>query len=277
MTAAIRQGTAAPEDMAFKAGTYAIEMEGISKTFGGTQALRDVDLRIQAGEIHGLIGPNGSGKTTLLRVLTGFLTPDTGTITLSGSTHSQGVTPREAAAAGLAQTFQRVALAEELTVAENILLGHDGASIPTPRKMLRHAMTGDRGGLGDAALQELVQILALLGLRSSADTPVAQLPLGHRRRVELARALMASPQVLVLDEPASGLDTHESEEMARILRRVHESRPITLLLVEHDIAVIRALSSRVAVLQLGEIIREGPADDVLSDERVRKAYLGTQA
>lgn len=252
--------------------SLAVEAVGLSKHFGGTRALDNVDIQVPAGRITGIVGPNGSGKTTFLKVLTGFLAPTAGTIRLFGATLPV-LDPVKVAAAGVAQTFQRVALAERMTVAENVMLALDGASHPTPRSLLLDLFGFDRG-LRGVRMEQVREALYATKLVGYADAPAGSLPLGIRRRVELARAIVGRPRMLLLDEPASGLDPRESAEMAEEILRLHQRQDLTIVVIEHDMSVIDRLCEQVVVLQFGEVLTAGPTAAVLRDERVREAYLG---
>lgn len=255
------------------AAPAALEATAVVKRFGGTKALAGVDLIAVRGEITGLVGPNGSGKTTMLKCLSGFLQPDSGQIRLFGE-RVENATPQLLARRGLTQTFQRVALGEEMTVAENVAIADDGHRMPWPARLVQDTLGRDTGLFGvDAAA--VLHALELTGLESYVDDLVAGLPLGIRRRVELARALAASPRLLLLDEPTSGLDVRESHEMADLIASVVNEGNLSVLIVEHDLAVIGALCSTLVVLEQGQVISRGPTADVLADERVRQAYLGS--
>ncbi|WP_156869472.1 ABC transporter ATP-binding protein [Sporichthya polymorpha] len=253
-------------------GGLAVQAVGLSKHFGGTRALNDVDIEVPVGRITGIVGPNGSGKTTFLKVLTGFLGPTAGTIRLFGEPLPV-LNPVAVAAAGVSQTFQRVALAERMTVAENVLLALDGASYSLPRTLLADVLGFDRG-LRGVRLDRVREALYITNLVGYADVLAGALPLGIRRRVELARAIAARPRMLLLDEPASGLDPRESAEMAEEILLLHQRQDLTIVVIEHDMSVIDRLCEQVVVLQFGEVLTAGPTAAVLRDERVREAYLG---
>lgn len=250
----------------------ALEVRGLSKHFGGTKALHDVTFDVAQGSLTGLVGPNGSGKTTTLRCLSGFLRPNAGSIRLFGEPIER-LTPQAASRRGVAQTFQRIVLAEDMTVAENLLLACDGARLRWPRRLLMDACGFDQG-LQGTQLGEVLGALERTGLESYADEQVGSLPLGVRRRVEIARALAVRPRLLLLDEPLSGLDTAESKEMAAVIAQIHIEEGVTVLVVEHDLVAISTLCTDLVVLDFGEVLAAGETASTLADPAVRDAYLG---
>lgn len=256
-----------------EAGTTIIGVDSLTKRFGGTTALDEVSFDVRRGAVTGVIGPNGSGKTTLLKCLSGFLRPDGGTVSVDGS-DATGLSPERLFAKGIVQTFQRVALAEDMTVSENVLLGGDGRRIGRPRRLL-HDLFGLDAGLQGTDSSGLLAALGQTGLEAYADELVGKLPLGIRRRVELARALVARPRVLLLDEPASGLDARESAEFVGLVADVRRETPdLTLLIVEHDLSVIAGVCDQLVVLDFGQLVASGGVEETFADERVRRAYLG---
>lgn len=251
----------------------AIRVRGLTKRFGGTTALDDVGFDIRRGRVTGVIGPNGSGKTTTLKCLSGFLQPDAGTIHFDGQP-TAGSPPGRLFQLGVVQTFQRVALAEDMTVAENVMLGDDGRRISRPRRLLAD-LVGMDSGMRGVDVRALIDVLGRTGLEAYTDELVGKLPLGIRRRVELARSLVARPRVLLLDEPASGLDGRESSEFIDVLAAVRRSDPeLTLVIVEHDLEVIAGVCDDLVVLDFGQLIAAGGVEETFADERVRAAYLG---
>lgn len=246
-----------------------LRARGVAKTFAGITALNEVDLDVADGEIVGLIGPNGAGKTTLFNCLLGMLKPDRGTITFRDHDLTRIPTYRRARL-GIGRTFQRVELFSGLTVREHLLVAE-------------RARRGDGRlwkdviGRGRSTAEEQRRAqgtLELLGLERDADRPVEALSLGRARLVEMGRALMTDPPLLLLDEPSSGLDLHETQELAAVLRQVNAERGSAILLVEHDVAMVRELVSRVFVLDFGTMIASGSTAEVFADAAVRKAYLG---
>jgi branched-chain amino acid transport system ATP-binding protein len=241
----------------------------VTKTFAGITALNDVSLEVGAGEIVGLIGPNGAGKTTFFNCLLGLLRPDGGTITFDGKDLTRVPTHRRARL-GIARTFQRIELFVGMTPREHFLIAD---RIRSGKGALWKDMI--HKGVPTAAEQERAQeTLDLLGLTPVADRVVESLSLGIGRLVEIGRALMTLPRVVLLDEPSSGLDRAETAELERTLLSVHKERGIAILLVEHDVDLVRHFVERVYVLDFGTLIASGPTDEVFADSAVRKAYLG---
>lgn len=252
----------------------AIALRDVTKRFGGTLALDSVSFEVAARTVTGILGPNGSGKTTSLKTMSGFVAPDEGDVTLLGE-RVNGRPPQERFELGLVQTFQRVALAEDMTVAENVIIGLDGHRLKRPRRMLQDMFGADHSGLAGVDLGPVFDVLAATGLEPFVDEMVGNLPLGVRRRVELSRALMARPTVLLLDEPASGLDVAESEEFIGVLTNVKQRSPeLTMVIVEHDLEVVAGVCEQIIVLDFGKVIASGDIRSVFADEMVRSAFLG---
>ena len=243
--------------------------ENVTVRFAGITALDDVSLQVAEREVVGLIGPNGAGKTTLFNCLFGMLRPDRGTVRFGG-TPIGGLPTHRRARLGIGRTFQRIELFPGLTVREHLLVAER-----TRRRKV--ALWKDVFGAGRADADERSRIdatLDLLDLTGEADRPIEALSLGHGRLVEVGRALMTEPRLLLLDEPSSGLDRSETRALAATLRVVHENRGTAMLLVEHDLDMVLDLVGRIYVLDFGTMIAAGPADEVLRDAKVRKAYLG---
>jgi branched-chain amino acid transport system ATP-binding protein len=246
-----------------------MSVTGVTKSFGGIAAVRDVTFAIERGESVGLVGPNGAGKTTLFNCICGQLRPDHGTITLGGTVLG-GLPTYQRARLGIGRTYQRVEVFSDMTVREHLLVaerarGGEGRlwrdlchrSAPTPSELARVA-----------------EVLDLVDIADRADIPVSALGLGSCRLVELARALVADPILLLADEPSSGLDVTETEELAHVLRTLQRERGMTVLLVEHDLQMVANVVDRAIVMDLGEVIARGTFDEVMADAHVRHAYLG---
>jgi branched-chain amino acid transport system ATP-binding protein len=243
--------------------------QGVSKTFAGITALDGVSLDVDPGEIVGLIGPNGAGKTTFFNCLLGVVKPDGGTVTFEGRDLSRVPTYRRARL-GIGRTFQRIELFSGMTPREHFLVTErvrNGRGALWKDALFRGRPSADENARADAMLD-------LLGLVGVADRPVESLSLGVGRLVEIGRALMTAPKLVLLDEPSSGLDRHETEVLAAKLRAVQSERQIAILLVEHDVDFVRSLVQRVFVLDFGTLIAAGPTTDVFADDAVRRAYLG---
>jgi branched-chain amino acid transport system ATP-binding protein len=243
--------------------------EGITKRFSGITALDDVSLDVDEGEAVGLIGPNGAGKTTFFNCLLGLLRPDAGRVMFRDADITRVPVYRRARL-GFARTFQRVELFAGMSVRDHLLVA-ERARLGTGR-FWKDVLNFSKPSPEENARTD--RTLALLGLDDVADSPVEALSLGRARLVEVGRALMTEPKLLLLDEPSSGLDAGETEALADTLRDVQAERGTAVLLVEHDVEFVRTFSSRLFVLDFGNLIASGPTAEVLADDAVRRAYLG---
>ena len=249
-----------------------LEVSGVSKRFGGVQAVSGVSFRLRQGMIKAVIGPNGAGKTTLFNMVSGFSTPDRGTITFGGHP-IHGCRPHQVAARGISRTFQNIRLFEHLSALENVMVG----------RHLR-GRAGFLAGMFDlgwarreatAMRGRALEVMAFLGIEALADAEATSLAYGQQRAVELARALASDPALVLLDEPAAGLNMRETRDLAGLITRIRD-RGVTVLLVEHDMSLVMETCDEVLVLSYGEKIAEADPQTVQRDPQVVKVYLGEE-
>jgi branched-chain amino acid transport system ATP-binding protein len=247
-----------------------LSAQGISKRFGGVQALADVSFTIASGEIYGLIGPNGAGKTSLFNVLTGIYPPDGGEFAFDGAPLA-GLKPHEVAARGIARTFQNIRLFANLSALENVMIGrHVRTHATVFGAIVRDRRTRDEER---AIARRAYELLEYVGVHRRANDLAKHLAYGDQRRLEIARALATEPKLLALDEPAAGMNATETATLRRLLEEIRRDGT-TILLIEHDMKLVMSVCDRVLVLDYGKKIAEGPAAVVQKDEKVIAAYLG---
>ena len=255
-----------------------LEARGLSVAFGGLLALGGIDLQVFEGEIAALIGPNGAGKTTLFNCITGLCSPSAGDLHLrlaGGQSHRLGgLSPNRITALGIARTFQNIRLFPEMTACENVMVGrHVRTRAGVLGALLRGPGTRAEEGEITAAAREL---LGRVGLAAVADEPAGSLPYGLQRRLEIARALATQPLLLLLDEPAAGMNPRETAELDELIRRLRDEYGVTILLIEHDMRLVMGLAERIVVLDYGRLIATGTPRQVRADPAVIHAYLGEQ-
>jgi branched-chain amino acid transport system ATP-binding protein len=251
-----------------------LEIEDVTVRFGGVRALTGVSLRLNRGEILGLIGPNGAGKTTLFNCVTGVVRPDRGRIRYEDRDIT-GLKPHRRARLGIARTFQNLQLFSRMTVLENLMVPVDASS---QRGMLADALRLPVARFEERrAVERARALLHFLGILDRAEDLAGDLPVGLQRRLELGRALALRPSLLLLDEPAAGLDAKETAELAVLLARLRQRFALSMLLVDHDMALVMQVCDYLYVLDFGELIASGPPDEIREDPDVIRAYLGEGA
>jgi len=250
-----------------------LQVRDLCKCFGGLEAVKNVSFDVHAGQIKALIGPNGAGKTTIFNLLTGVLPADAGSACFAGHQLLR-LPPHRIAALGVGRTFQTSLLFDQMTVLENVMVGHHlRGRVTLLTAALRIAgVAAEERDYREAAMRALEQA----GLAGLADAPAASLPIGQRRLLEVARALAAEPTLLLMDEPAAGLNMRETEQMGELIRQVRDDG-ITVLLVEHDMSLVMGISDEILVLDHGVRLAEGLPAEIRTDERVLAAYLGEEA
>ena len=248
-----------------------LKVAGISKRFGGLQALSDVGITIERGMVYGLIGPNGAGKTTFFNVITGLYTPDSGTFELAGKPYTPTAV-HEVARAGIARTFQNIRLFAEMTALENVMVGRH---IRTHSGLFGAVFRTSSFKAEEKAIAKRAhELLDYVGIGQLADYKARTMSYGDQRRLEIARALATDPQLIALDEPAAGMNATEKVQLRALIDKIRNDNR-TILLIEHDVKLVMGLCDRITVLDYGKQIAEGTANEVRANEKVIEAYLGT--
>ncbi|MCC2254791.1 ABC transporter ATP-binding protein [Ruminococcus sp. CLA-AA-H200] len=248
-----------------------LEVKNLGISFGGLRAVNSFEISIEKEELYGLIGPNGAGKTTVFNLLTGVYQPDAGKIILDG-TDITGRKTTEINRAGIARTFQNIRLFKQMSVLDNVKVGlHNKHPYSTIEGILR--LPGYRKVEREMD-EQAMELLKVFDLEKYAQTTASNLPYGQQRRLEIARAMATEPKLLLLDEPAAGMNPNETGELMDMIRFVREKFHVTVLLIEHDMKLVSGICERLTVLNFGEVLCQGATSDVLNDPQVITAYLG---
>ncbi len=248
-----------------------LEVKNLSISFGGLKAVDDFHITIEKGQLYGLIGPNGAGKTTVFNLLTGVYKPDSGSIELDGR-NITGKKTIDINQAGVARTFQNIRLFKDLSVLDNVKVGlHNHHPYSTLEGILRMPRYFQ---VEKAMNEQALELLKVFDLDQEADYKASNLPYGKQRKLEIARALATEPKLLLLDEPAAGMNPNETKELMDTIGFVQEHFDMTILLIEHDMKLVSGICEKLTVLNFGQVLTEGNTSDVLNNPQVIKAYLG---
>jgi branched-chain amino acid transport system ATP-binding protein len=250
-----------------------LQIEGLSMRFGGLLAVDGIEFSVREHEIFAIIGPNGAGKTTVFNCISGFYKPTTGSIRLQGR-EIAGLGSHTVARRGVVRTFQNVRLFKTMTALENLLVAqhrHLKTSLPAGLFKTRGYRASEK-----AALERALHWLDYMGLREFANRPAGNLAYGHQRRLEIARCMVTEPRVLMLDEPAAGLNPQEKKELQGLIQRLRDEHALSVLLIEHDMSLVMGVSERILVMEHGRPIALDVPEAIRNDERVIKAYLGEE-
>lgn len=251
-----------------------IEVTKLSKSFGGVKAVSDINMSIEGGEIIGIIGPNGAGKTTFFNLLTGIYTPSSGEITyrLAKEVSSKNFKPHKMTRYGVARTFQNIRLFKNMSIVDNVLVGyHNNMNYGVLSSLFRlpSCCKNEKN-----AYEEVLKLLRIFNLFDKKYELASNLPYGEQRKVEIARALAAKPKLLLLDEPAAGMNPNETKELTNLITWIKDEFKLTVILIEHDMSLVMGICSKIFVFDYGTLIASGTPDEVQNNPQVIKAYLG---
>lgn len=251
-----------------------LKVSNLSKVFGGIKAVSDISLSVEKGEIAGVIGPNGAGKTTFFNLLTGIYTPSNGEISyeLNKKVSSKDLKPHKTASYGISRTFQNIRLFKNMSVMDNVMLGfHHGLRYGIASAFFRFSSYYKTE---NGVYEEALKLLDKFGLLDKKDEMAKNLSYGDQRRVEIARALAAKPKLLLLDEPAAGMNPNETRELTELIKWIRKAFDLTIILIEHDMSLVMGICEKIFVFDYGTLIADGTPEEIQKNERVIKAYLG---
>ncbi len=250
-----------------------LEINQLNKAFGGLSAVLDVSIKIKENELIALIGPNGAGKTTMFNLITGVYKPDEGDIIFKGE-EIQGLPPYTVCKKGIARTFQNIRLFNDLSVLDNVKIA---LHKDVPYSMLATVLRLPSYFKGEKAIEnKAIELLDIFNLKNKKDEIASNLPYGEQRRLEVARALATHPTLLILDEPAAGMNPNETQDLMKLIKRLKEEFNLTILLIEHDMSLVMGVCERIYVLDYGQLIAEGKPEEIRNNKKVIEAYLGEE-